>query len=133
VTRLTINELLARCRASLRRLDPHEASAALAQGASLIDIRSEQQRQAGGSVPGALLVPRNALEWRLDPDSPHRDPGGPDLHQTVIVMCEEGYQSSLAAATLQTLGFAAATDLVGGFAAWRLAGLPVQAYSGQRD
>jgi rhodanese-related sulfurtransferase len=77
-------------------------------------------------VPGAAHVPRNALEWRCDPTSPHRDPRVSDPDRELIVMCDEGYQSSLAAATLQELGLPAATDLVGGFQAWREAGLPVE-------
>ena len=90
-------------------------------GATLIDIRSDAQRAADGSVPGALYLSRNVLEWRLDPDSGHRHADAPGLDGHVIIMCNEGYQSSLAAATLQDLGFARATDLDGGFQAWRAA------------
>ena len=108
-------------------MGPEEARAAIGSGALLVDIRSEVQREADGVVPGALFFPRNVLEWRLDPASGHADPRVPGLHAEVIVMCNEGYQSSLAAATLQELGFARATDLDGGFQAWRAAGLPVEA------
>lgn len=123
--RKTIDELLAEARAGLARLDPHEALDAVRDGALLLDIRSESQREADGVVPGAIWFSRNVLEWRCDPSCDARDErvGGFDRH--VIVMCDEGYQSSLAAATLQQLGFARATDLAGGFQAWRAGGLPV--------
>ncbi len=93
--------------------------------ATLIDIRSDTQIATDGVVPGALRIGRNVLEWRLDPDCEHRHPEAPSLDQRVIVMCDAGYQSSLAAVTLQELGFTRATDLVGGFQAWREQGLPV--------
>jgi rhodanese-related sulfurtransferase len=120
-----VDELLTRARSRLDRLEPQEAQAARESGALLIDIRSDSQRAADGVVPGAAFVPRNVLEWRLDPASPHREPelASPDRH--IVLMCDEGYQSSLAAATLQELGLPHATDLAGGFQAWRDAGLPV--------
>jgi rhodanese-related sulfurtransferase len=107
-------------------MNPGEAHRALTAGAVLVDIRAESQRARDGTVPGSSIIPRNVLEWRLDPASPHRvaEIARPDAH--VIVMCDEGYQSSLAAATLQDLGLAHATDMVGGFQAWRAAGLPVE-------
>jgi len=91
-----------------------------------VDIRSDSQRVADGVIPGARFVPRNVLEWRLDPSSPHRDPelARPDTH--VVLVCDEGYQSSLAAAAVQRLGLSNATDVIGGFQAWREAGLPVE-------
>jgi rhodanese-related sulfurtransferase len=96
-------------------------------GAVLVDIRSEVQRERDGVIPGAHFHPRNVLEWRLDPASGHCDPVlAGDLDRHVILVCNEGYQSSLAAATLQELGFTRATDLAGGFQAWRAAGLPVE-------
>ena len=98
----------------------------MASGAVLVDIRSRAQRAAQGVVPGALHVERNVLEWRFDPKSPARLPHA-SYHLRVIVMCVEGYTSSLAAASLQDLGVAGATDLAGGFRAWRRAGLPVVA------
>jgi rhodanese-related sulfurtransferase len=124
--RKTIDTLLAEARARLRRLTPAEARAATRAGAVLIDIRSEVQRAADGVVPGALFFPRNVLEWRCDPSSESHDPRIADLDMHLIVMCDEGYQSSLAAASLQRLGFGRATDLAGGFQAWRNADLPVQ-------
>ena len=125
--RTTIDELLAHARARLARVEPREAREAVSGDALLIDIRSESQRAADGIVPDAIWFARNVLEWRCDPSSEARDDRVGGLERRLIVMCDEGYQSSLAAATLQQLGFAAATDLVGGFQAWRAAGLPVAA------
>ena len=127
--RKTIDELLAQARAELVRVGPHEARDAISGGALLIDIRSESQRAADGIVPSAIWIARNVLEWRCDPSCEAHDDRVGGLERQVIVMCDEGYQSSLAAATLQQLGFARATDLVGGFQAWRAAGLPVAAPS----
>jgi rhodanese-related sulfurtransferase len=122
---VTVEELLARARARLERLDPQAASQAIASGdALLIDIRAESQRAADGVVPGARFIPRNVLEWRCDPASEwHDDEIAAGLR--IILMCDEGYQSSLAAATLRDLGVDA-TDLAGGFQAWRAAGLPTE-------
>jgi len=125
VTRTTIDDLLAAARSRLQRLDPAAASQALRDGARMIDIRGDHQIREQGLIPGALVIPRNVLEWRLDPACDHRHPDAPGLHDQVIVVCHEGYQSSLAAATLQELGFGRATDLDGGFEAWQAAGLPV--------
>jgi rhodanese-related sulfurtransferase len=127
VARTTIDELLAHARAGLARLRPHDAPHAVGGGAGRMDIRAESQRAADGVVPDAVWFARNVLEWRCDPSSEAHDDRVGDLERRVIVMCDEGYQSSLAAATLQHLGFARATDLVGGFQAWRAAGLPVVA------
>jgi rhodanese-related sulfurtransferase len=121
-----IDELLAEARARLDRLGPEDTNAALADGAILIDIRSDSQRAADGEVTRAVHVPRNVVEWRLDPESEHRDPRLARPEATIVIMCHEGYQSSLAAATLQDLGLPKATDLDGGFEAWRAAGLPVE-------
>ncbi len=125
MARTTIDALLRQARARLHRVGPTQARHAMDRGAMLIDIRTESQRAADGWVPGAVVVARNVLEWRLDPDCPHRLAGAPALEDLVIVMCDAGYQSSLAAGTLQDLGFSRATDLDGGFQAWRAAGLPV--------
>jgi rhodanese-related sulfurtransferase len=126
VARITIDELLADARRRLRRLSPAQALQAMRAGVVLIDIRADSQVARDGIVAGALVIPRNVLEWRLDPASEHRHPRAPQLGDHVILLCDEGYQSSLAAATLQQLGFARATDVVGGFQAWRAAGLPVE-------
>jgi rhodanese-related sulfurtransferase len=123
---VTVDELLARARARLRRLEPREAADAVAEGALLVDTRPEWQRREEGEIPGALLIERNHLEWRLDPTSDARIPQATDHDVQVIVVCSEGYASSLAAASLQELGLHRATDLVGGFRSWRAAGLPTQ-------
>ena len=115
----SIDELLAEARTKLRRLDPAGARAAVDDGgAVLIDIRSDAQRARDGVVPESIRIQRNVLEWRCDPASDWRD-GRVAPDRTVIVMCDEGYQSSLAASALQDLGHPDATDLVGGFQAWR--------------
>jgi rhodanese-related sulfurtransferase len=124
--RQTIDDLLEQARQGLDRLGPREARAAVDAGAVIVDVRSDTQRAADGAVPGAVFYPRNVLEWRCDPDSDARDDRLADLDRHLIVMCNEGYASSLAAATLQQMGFARATDLDGGFQAWRDAGLPVE-------
>jgi rhodanese-related sulfurtransferase len=122
----TVDELLAEARALLPyRRSPAEALAAQANGAVLVDIRGDDQRRADGLIPGAVLLARNVLEWRCDPASRWRDAAIRTRDQVIIVVCEEGFQSSLAAAALQRLGLRNATDLDGGFAAWRAAGLPV--------
>lgn len=131
MARLTIDQLLDDARRHLDRLDPLATLEAVGGGARLIDIRADSQIAEDGVVPDALVIPRNVLEWRLDPTCEHRHPQAPQLEDLVIVMCNEGYQSSLAAATLQQLGFARATDLDGGFQAWRAAGLPVQGRAGE--
>ncbi|MBL7490252.1 rhodanese-like domain-containing protein [Frankia sp. AgB1.9] len=116
--------MLARARAGLRRIDPVEAAGEIADGALLVDIRPAAQRAAEGEIPDALVIERNVLEWRLDPTSDARLPvaTGDDLR--VLVICSEGYTSSLAAAALQELGLHRATDVVGGYHAWAAAGLP---------
>jgi rhodanese-related sulfurtransferase len=124
---VTAEDLLAEARRGLERLDPLAAAAALAAGAVLVDIRSELQRERDGVVPGSVFFPRNVLEWRCDPASSARDERVSDPVRQLIVMCDEGYQSSLAAANLKRMGFGCATDLAGGFQAWRAAGLPVDA------
>lgn len=91
----------------------------------MIDIRSESQMARDGLVPNALIIPRNVLEWRLDPVGVYRHPFAPDTSEWTIVLCDEGYQSSLVAATLKDMGFAFATDVVGGFQGWLAADLPV--------
>ena len=126
----SIDEILSDARQRLRRLDPAQAQAAMRDGALLVDIRPQAQRQAEGSVPGALTVERNVLEWRFDPRSDARLPQAAGYDLRLIVMCSRGYTSSLAAASLQDLGLRQATDLAGGFAAWARAGLPTTAAAG---
>jgi rhodanese-related sulfurtransferase len=128
----TIDELLDAARARLVRVSPAEAEVACARGALLVDTRPVELRQRDGEIPHALVIDRNVLEWRLDPASDARLPEVTDHEQVVIVLCDEGYASSLAAATLHDLGLRNATDLVGGFQAWRAAGLPVTIPEGQR-
>jgi rhodanese-related sulfurtransferase len=122
----SVDELLDYARMRLRRLDPVQARQAMGAGAILVDTRPQAQRRQEGGVPGALLVERNALERRFDPRSAARLPEA-SYGAHVIIMCSEGYASSLAAASLQDLGLRNATDLAGGFVAWAKAGLPVRA------
>ena len=122
----SISELLGDARRRLRRLGPAEAFEAIRGGALLVDIRPQAQRAAEGLVPGALHVERNVLEWRFDPGSEARLPQASGYDQHVIIMCSQGYASSLAAASLQDIGLVNATDLAGGFLAWAGAGLPGQ-------
>jgi rhodanese-related sulfurtransferase len=120
----TIDELLAEARARIDRVTATEAAARVAAGGLLVDIRPAAQRRREGEVPGALVVERNVLEWRLDPTSDARLPEATGYDVDVIVLCSEGYTSSLAADALRTLGLSRAADVVGGFAAWAAAGLP---------
>jgi rhodanese-related sulfurtransferase len=121
-----ISEVLEQARSRLDRMEPAQAWAAMREGALLVDIRPQAQRGAEGQVPGALVIERNVLEWRLDPASDARLPEAGSYDLRVIVMCSAGYTSSLAAASLQDLGLHAATDLAGGFQAWAREGLPVE-------
>jgi rhodanese-related sulfurtransferase len=121
---VTVNEMLAAARARLDRVDPRQAARELEAGALLLDIRPSEQRRREGTIPGARIVERNVLEWRLDPTSAWRIPEARDHKVRVIIVCSEGYTSSLAAAALQDLGLTNATDLAGGFWAWHNAGLP---------
>ncbi|WP_460307046.1 rhodanese-like domain-containing protein [Actinocorallia aurea] len=122
----SIDEILAEARARLVRLSPEEAHAEHTAGeALLIDIRPAAQRAAEGEIPGALVIERNVLEWRLDPESDARIAEATGYDVRAVVFCSEGYTSSLAAAALQDLGLSRATDLEGGITAWRSEGLPV--------
>jgi rhodanese-related sulfurtransferase/predicted metal-dependent enzyme (double-stranded beta helix superfamily) len=118
--------ILDEARARLTRLDPDQARLAAAAGALLVDIRPEADRRAEGEIAGAVTVERNVLEWRLDPASPDRLPQITDYEQHIVLVCDEGYASSLAAASLQDLGLVNATDLDGGFRAWKRGGLPIR-------
>ncbi|MFI8165380.1 rhodanese-like domain-containing protein [Streptomyces sp. NPDC085931] len=122
-----IDELLERVRAGYERIEAREAyEAARAGDALLVDIRYAALRDRDGLVPGAVVVERNELEWRLDPQGSHRLPEATSHALRVVVFCNEGYASSLAVQSLRQLGLHRATDLVGGFQAWREAGLPVE-------
>jgi rhodanese-related sulfurtransferase len=121
--RRSIDEVLSEARSRLARLSPHEAHQAQQNGAVIVDIRPEASRAAEGRIPDAVVIERTVLEWRLDPASVARLPfASYDLY--VVIMCNEGYSSSLAAATLQDLGMHLATDMDGGYRAWKAAGLP---------
>jgi rhodanese-related sulfurtransferase len=119
-----VDRLLAEARLGLRRVDARRAKQIHDDGGLLIDIRPAAQRAQFGEVPSALIVERNNLEWRLDPAGSHRLPEAEDPDRPVVVICQEGYASSLAAASLLALGRTRATDLEGGFVAWQQAGLP---------
>jgi rhodanese-related sulfurtransferase len=126
----TIDELLAEARSRLTPRTPVEAAAALARGAVLVDIRPAAQRALEGEVPGALVVERNVLEWRFDPLSDARLPEATGYDVEVVVLCSEGYTSSLAADALRSLGLTRSTDVIGGFLAWSAAGLPTTGGAG---
>jgi rhodanese-related sulfurtransferase len=121
----SIEEILAAARAGVDRVDPAALPGLIDDGAHVIDLRHGSTRRPEGHIPGAAVMERLVLEWRLDPLSAHRMAGGPDYDDLVIVVCNEGYYSSLAARDLRDLGFHRATDVVGGFRAYREAGLPV--------
>ena len=116
--------LLERARTGVRRLDPHETRAAVAAGALLIDTRTDRQRAVQGDLPGAIVIDRTVLEWRLDPTSVSRVREATGFDRQIVVVCRQGYSSSLAAASLRAIGLHRATDLVGGVEAWLAAGLP---------
>src|ERR1700686_356684 len=122
---ITLVGLIDRARRDLVRVEPEQAAAELAGGALLVDIRPADQRSAGGEIPGATVIDRNVLEWRLAPASQWRIAAITGPETRVIVLCNQGYSSSLAAATLKELGLVNATDVVGGFEAWQAAGLPI--------
>ncbi|MFI5886278.1 rhodanese-like domain-containing protein [Streptomyces sp. NPDC051554] len=123
---LGIDELLERARGTYERIEARAAyEAARDDKALLVDIRYAALRDRGGLIPGALVVERNELEWRLDPRGSRRAPEATDHDLRVVVICNEGYASTLAATSLHQLGLHRATDLVGGFQSWKAAGLPV--------
>ena len=120
-----VRRLLEIARERLVRVTPGQALRAQQQGAFLVDTRPEYQRRADGDIPGAIVIERNHLEWRLDPCSPSRIPEATAHDVRWIVVCDEGFSSSLAAASLQMAGLVNATDMVGGFQQWRADGCPV--------
>jgi rhodanese-related sulfurtransferase len=126
----TLDAMVASARGRIRRLDPADAYEAAVRGAVIIDVRCSGDRERDGVIPGSLHIPRTVLEWRLAPDSAWRSSHAPGVDHEVLVVCDHGYSSSLAAAVLVDLGFARAGDIVGGFAAWRRAGLPTMSARG---
>jgi rhodanese-related sulfurtransferase len=114
-----IARLLGECRTSLDRVRPDQLATVLADGAVVVDIRPVHQRERDGELPGAVVIERNVLEWRLDPTSPDRLSLADDTERRIVIVCNEGYSSSLAAHTLQMLGLVNATDLIGGYQAWK--------------
>ena len=121
-----IDDLVERARARIDRLTPGEARAAMERGAVILDTRTYEQRRADGVIPGATVMNRNVVEWRVDPTSGWEDPAVVARTGPVIVMCDEGFASSLAAATLVDLGIEDAADMIGGYQAWKEAGLPTE-------
>ncbi|WP_240645901.1 rhodanese-like domain-containing protein [Georgenia sp. SYP-B2076] len=119
-----IDDVLAAARVGVQRLEPLEVMAAVAAGALLVDTRTESQRRDQGELPGALVIDRTVLEWRLDPACSWRIPEATSYDLQVVVACRQGYSSSLAAASLRAVGLHRATDMIGGVQAWRAAGLP---------
>ena len=124
---VTVNQLLANAREKLERISPEQAFAEQQDGALIVDIRPQAQRERSGEVPGALVIERNVLEWRFDPTCDAKVAEAIHHDVRILVLCQEGYTSSLAAAALQEIGLRNATDIVGGLRAWREAGLPVTA------
>ena len=122
---MTIDEVLAHARAGLDRVTPQRADELRRAGALLVDIRPHANRLAEGEIPDSVPIERIVLEWRLDPAGAHRLPGF-TADTPVVVLCNEGYASSLAARDVRQLGVRSVTDLIGGFRAWRAAGLPVR-------
>ena len=123
---MNVDQLLERARARLVRVEAARAAEELAAGALLVDIRPADQRAAQGEIPGATVIDRNVLEWRLDPASKWHVPSVDSHDARIILICAQGFQSSLAAANLQEMGMIEATDVIGGFEAWAAAGLPTQ-------
>ncbi len=117
-TRRCIDDVLAEARAQLDRVNPTALRAEQDRGALIIDIRPVDQRDCDGALPGAVVIDRNVLEWRLDPACPHHIANVIDYDTRIVIVCNEGYQSSLAAAQLRALGLHKATDMIGGYQAW---------------
>jgi rhodanese-related sulfurtransferase len=126
INRSSVNDLLDAARARYTRIEPVAAYHAVADGALLIDTRDGDQRRRDGLIPGALVIDRTVLEWRVDPSSGASHPQIPGLDARMILLCDQGYSSSLAVASLLDLGATDVTDIIGGFQAWRAAGLPVE-------
>jgi rhodanese-related sulfurtransferase len=122
---VTVHDLVASARARYTRLTPHEAYVAVGRGALLVDTRDSEQRRRHGTIPGALAIDRTVLEWRVDPQSGASHPAIGSLATWLVLLCQQGYSSSLAVASLLDLGATNVSDVIGGFEAWRAAGLPV--------
>ncbi|MCM0677868.1 rhodanese-like domain-containing protein [Micromonospora phytophila] len=120
-----VDALLEQARAGVRRLTPPQTVEAVRAGALLIDTRTDAQRREQGDLPGAIVIDRTVLEWRLDPASAWRIPEATGYDLEIVVVCREGYSSSLAVASLRALGLHKATDMIGGVQAWREVGLPM--------
>ena len=135
MNKYSVEQLLCQARAALTpRLSPAQAYEEMGQGATLVDIRHVEQRMRDGDIPGALVVNRNEFEWRCDPSAPWRSEriAAHDYDQRIIVLCGQGFQSSLAAANLQCMGMTNVTDVTGGFEAWKAAGLPIVPHEDRR-
>jgi rhodanese-related sulfurtransferase len=117
--RAAIDVVLEEVRSGLDRVEPADLASEVAAGALVIDTRPIEQRQRDGELPGALIIDRNVLEWRLDPTCPHHIAEADSANLRMIIVCDEGYSSSLAAASLRQLGIERATDLIGGIQAWK--------------
>jgi rhodanese-related sulfurtransferase len=126
ITRRGIDEVLAAAQARLHRLTPAQAAAAMHQGSVLVDTRDGQLRLRDGGIPGSVHIPLSVLEWRVDASSGHQSPALAGREHKLILICHEGYSSSLAAVRLHELGFENTTDVIGGFVAWAAAHLPVE-------
>jgi rhodanese-related sulfurtransferase len=129
----SVDQLLAEAREQIERITPQQAAAQMRAGALLIDIRPEHQRRTHGVIPDALHIERNVLEWRLDPSGDSRIPEASGHERPVWVICQQGYASSLAAASLRALGYSQVGDVIGGFDAWLDAGLPIHTLSNGHD
>ncbi|HEY5578557.1 MAG TPA: rhodanese-like domain-containing protein [Acidimicrobiia bacterium] len=124
---MSVNDLLEEARSEIERLTPLEAAREVAGGGIIVDTRCMEDRTADGAVPGSVHIPRTVLEWRADPGSEHRDDRIADRDARLIIMCNDGYSSSLAAANLRRMGFARVADVIGGFRGWVASGLPTEA------
>jgi len=114
----SVDDLVVRARRRITRTRPEDLAGVVSAGGLVVDIRPAAQRAEEGDLPGALVIERNVLEWRLDPDGSHRVPEATGFDRPVVVVCSEGYASSLAAESLTDLGYRAAGDLAGGYRAW---------------
>lgn len=126
VVRRNINAVLAAAQARLARVSPQEAAARSRDGWTIVDVRASDMRAKHGRIPGAVHAPLNVLEWRVDPESAHQEPTLAGREDRLILICQDGYSSSLAAVRLHELGYGNTTDVIGGFSAWRAAGLPLE-------